>query len=83
MYKPVDPQGSCPEEKTRNNLKAHGKNNFRLPKRIVAVGWRINQEFEINIYTPLYVKLINNKELLYNKGNYIRYLIITYNGKKL
>ena len=28
-----------------------------------------------------YIKQINNKDLLYSIGNYIQYLIITYNGK--
>ena len=41
-------------------------------------GW-INQEYGINRYTLLYIK---NKNLLYSTGNYIRYLIITYNGKE-
>ena len=43
---------------------------------------RINQEFEINRYTLLYIKQINNKNLLYSTGNYIQYLVITYNGKE-
>ena len=33
-------------------------------------------------YTTMYIKQINNKVLLYSTGNYIQYLIITYNGKK-
>ena len=45
--------------------------------------WRgINQEFEINRYTLLYIKQINNKGLLYNSGNYSQYFIISYNGKE-
>ena len=43
---------------------------------------RINQEFEINIYTLLYIKQINNKGLLYSTGNYIQYFVITYKGKE-
>ena len=39
-------------------------------------------EFEIKIYTLLYVKQINNKGLLYSIGNYIQYLVTTYNGKE-
>ena len=43
----------------------------------------INQGFEMNRYTLLQVKLIKkNKVLLYSTGNYIQYLIITYNGKE-
>ena len=41
----------------------------------------INQEFGINRYKLLYIKQISNKDLLYNTGNYIQYIVITYNGK--
>ena len=41
-----------------------------------------NQGFGINRYTLLYIKQVNNKDLLYSTGNYIQYLVITYNGKK-
>ena len=34
------------------------------------------------MYTPLYVKQINKKDLLYSTGNYIQYLVIAYNGKE-
>ena len=30
----------------------------------------------------LYIKLTNDKDLLYSRGNYIQYLIITYSGKE-
>ena len=39
-------------------------------------------KFGINRYTLLYIKHVNNKDLLYNTGNNIQYLIITYNGKQ-
>ena len=42
----------------------------------------INEEFGISRYTLLYIKEINNKDLLYNTGNCIQYLVITYNGKE-
>ena len=42
----------------------------------------INQEFGINRYTLLYIKWINNKDLLYSNEKYIQYLIITYTGKE-
>ena len=42
----------------------------------------INWEFGINRYTLLYMKQINNKNLLYSTGNYIQYLVITYKGKE-
>ena len=31
---------------------------------------------------PLCIKQTNNKDLLYNTGNYIKYLVLTYNGKE-
>ena len=35
-----------------------------------------------NMLSRLYIKIyINNKDLLYSMGNYIQYLVITYNGK--
>ena len=36
----------------------------------------------INRYTLLYIKQINNKDLLKSPENYIQYLIIIYNGKE-
>ena len=39
-------------------------------------------KLRINRYKPLYIKHVNNKDLLYNTGNNIQYLIITYNGKE-
>ena len=55
------------------------KINLWLPK---GKGGEINQEFEINIYTVLYIKQINNKGLLYYTGNYTQYFVITDNGKE-
>ena len=54
--------------------------NLRLPKGKDAGGK--NQELGINRYTLLYIKYISNKDLLYSTGNYIQYLVITYNGKE-
>ena len=45
-------------------------------------GGEINQEFGININTLLYIKWVNNKDLLYSTGNYTQYLVITYNRKE-
>ena len=42
----------------------------------------INQEFEINIHTLLYIKQIINKDLLYSTGNSTQYSVITYMGKE-
>ena len=39
-------------------------------------------EFEIKIYTLLYVKQINNKGLLYSTGDYTQYLTLAYNKKE-
>ena len=39
-----------------------------------------NYEYAINRYKQLYIKQVRNKDVLYNTGNYIQYLIITYNG---
>ena len=47
-----------------------------------GVGREINSEFGMNRYTLLYIKQINNKDLLYSTGNYIQHLVITYNGKE-
>ena len=36
-----------------------------------------------NIYThTAYITWINNKDLLYNTGNYTRYFVITYKGRQ-
>ena len=42
----------------------------------------INWEIGIGIYTPLYIKLITNKDLLYNTGNSTQYSVMTYMGKE-
>ena len=42
----------------------------------------VNQEVRVNIYTLLYIKQINNKDLLYSTENYVQYFVITYNGKE-
>ena len=42
-------------------------------------GGGINWEYGTDRYTPLYIKWINIKNLLYSTGNYIQYLVITYN----
>ena len=45
-------------------------------------GGGINQESGINIHTLLYIKQMNNKDLVYSTGNYTQCLVITYNGKE-
>ena len=39
----------------------------------------INQEFEINRYTLLYIKQVSNKGLVYSTENYIQYPVISHN----
>ena len=56
------------------------KTNLWLQRKKGGEG--INQEFGINRYTLLYIKQRNSKDLLYSTGNYIQYLVITYNGKE-
>ena len=57
----------------------HRKQTYGYQKKKRGINW----EFGINRYTlVLYIKQINYKDLLYSTGNYIQYLIITYNGKE-
>ena len=77
------------EEYIANKNKDNLQNRNRLTdiekKLMVTKGetWGgINLEFEIKIYTLLYVKQINNKGLLYSTGDYTQYLMLTYNKKE-
>ena len=46
-------------------------------------GWGgINWEIGIDIYTPLYIKLITNKNLLYSTENSTQYSVMVYMGKE-
>ena len=54
------------------------KANLYLPKEKRGQG--INQEYGIT--GLLYIKQINNKDLLYSTGNSTQYLVITYNGRE-
>ena len=49
--------------------------NFWLPGG--RVGGKEVWEFEIDLYTLLYLKWITNKDLLYSTGNSAQYSIIT------
>ena len=42
----------------------------------------INQEFVMNRYTPVYIKQLNNKVLLYSTENCVQYPITSHNGKE-
>ena len=58
----------------------HRKQTYGYQRRCEG---KINQEFEINIYTErLYIKQINNKNLFYSIGNATQYFIMTYIGKE-
>ena len=58
------------------------KTNLWLPNRKGSEGG-INQEFRISRYKLLYIKQVNNKDLLYSIGNYIQYPVINHNGKDM
>ena len=46
-------------------------------------GWGgINWEFGINICIPIYIKQINNKNLLQSTKRYSQHFVIRYNGKE-
>ena len=45
-------------------------------------GGMINQEFEINIHSLLYIKYITNKNLLNGTENYTQYFAIICKGKE-
>ena len=49
---------------------------------VIKGGGEVNQEFGINIYTPLYIKQITNKDLLNCTGNCAQYFLRTYKGKE-
>ena len=59
----------------------HRKQSYGYQRRKGGEGG-INQGYEINRYTSLYIKQINNKDLLYSTENYIQHLVIAYNGKE-
>ena len=46
------------------------------------LGGGINWDFQINIYTLLYIKYITKKGLLHSTGKYIQYSVITYMWKE-
>ena len=42
----------------------------------------INEEVGTSIYTPIYIKFVINKDLLYSTGNSTQHSLITYMGKE-
>ena len=64
---------------TKENRLTDTENKRMVAKR-ERVGGEINKEFGNKIYALLYIKQIPNKDLMYSTGNYIQYLLTTYNG---
>ena len=62
-----------------NLLVNQKESQTQKPKGIAGTVGEINQEFGINICTLLYIKYVNNKDLL---ANYTQYFVVTYNGKE-
>ena len=59
------------------------RNGLRENKLKVTKGMEgINKEFGIKICTLLYIKQVNNQDLLYSTENYSQHLVKTYNGKE-
>ena len=61
--------------KKQNRLQTQ-KANLQLPKQ---KGTRAGVSLGLAVHTAVYK--INIKDLLYILGNYIQYVVITYNGK--
>ena len=70
--------------KTETDSQTQEKKTNKLLITKGRKGRGINQELGIDRYTLLHIKQINSKVLLYiyNIGNYIQYLTVTYNGKE-
>ena len=64
-----------PKKEKRKKEKTYGYQRGK-------VAGRDNQEFGISRYTPLYIKQIINKALLYSTGNSTQYFVIAYMGKE-
>ena len=64
------------------NLYTKQKQTHRLREQTYGyqggrVGGRIVKEFGIDTYTPLFLKWITNKDLLYSTGNSAQYYVTT------
>ena len=71
-------QYKCTYLQKRNRL-THIENKVVVTN---GEGGGISWEYGINRYMLLYIKQMNNKDLLYSIGNYTQYLIINYNGEE-
>ena len=67
--------GYSPKKAKKENKgkKREKENRLTVPKREKG---GLHWEFGISIWTPLYTKWTNNKDLLCSTGNNIRYLVI-------
>ena len=64
---------------TQMNLCMKQKQAHR--RREQTHGGGMDWEFGISRCKLLYIEWISNKDLLHSTGNYIQYLVITYNGR--
>ena len=68
------------------NLFAKQKQAYRYKNKLYGYhrekGGGKNLKLGINRYMLLYKKQITNKDPLYSTGDYIKYLVITYDGKE-
>ena len=70
----------------QNSIPPVTKQNTNIENQfIITKGGKKGDKVGVGISrcTLLYIKQINNKDLMYSIGNYIQYLIIIYNGKNL
>ena len=70
------------------NLSMKEKHTYRPREQIRGCQWGrglgdwMDWEFRISRSKPLHTGWINNKVLLYSRGNSIQCLMVTYNGKE-
>ena len=67
-----------------NTLKTlrHTDKDLWLPGLGEGLEIGIVRKFEMNMYTPLYLKWITNKDLLYSTGNSAQCYVAAWMGKK-
>ena len=65
------------------NLSMKQKQTHRHRKQTCGCrGGGMEWEFGVSRCKLVYTEWIKNKVLLYSTGNYVQYLVITYNGKE-
>ena len=60
----------------------HRKQAYDYQRGSRGMWGEVNQEFEINMHTLLYINQVDNKDQLHSAGNYTQYLAMIYNGKE-